>query len=432
MTAEQRSERHLTPILEELYLGPAPTYRDEVMATAVRSRQRSSWAFPGRWLPMVEIARQPVIAPRLPLRKVGLGLLLIGLILAIVAAIVVGSRPNLPAPFGPARNGLVAYSADGDIFTVAGEGFEPMRIVSGPEWDQDPKWSLDGSRLGFLRKAHRAEAVSTLFVALADGSRVTGIPLEPSVIDSYEFSPDGGKILISAQVRGRAEILIAPIDASPVKRLDIGRPAANASWRPPLGDEVLFTDFASFWTGYGGIYAIHPDGGPVRTILPPTDGRYRGLEAWSPDGTRIAYSEWSDADDMDDRTHIINADGSGDRVLALPGGAVWESPAAWSNDGTRLLTIRGYDGSNSTSRAVARPVDGNETGIEIGYPGAIDQQCCSVWEWAPDDTSILGTPTDAGGQPLEQVKLDPKTGTSYDVPWSTSSAPTWQRIARTN
>jgi Tol biopolymer transport system component len=206
---------------------------------------------------------------------------------------------------------------------------------------------------------------------------------------------------------------------------------AHASWRPPVGDEVLFTDYGIDGPGYGGIYVMRPDGGPIRTILPSADGRSRGLVGWSPDGTRIAYSEWTDADDLTVRTHIINADGTGDRVLALPSGAVWEDPVAWSNDGTRLVSIRGYDGGNSRSRAVARPVDGNETGIEIAYPGVINQGCCSAWEWAPDDTSILGTPTDVGGWPLQQVKLDPKTGTTSDVSWSTTSAPTWQRLART-
>src|SRR5205807_8647535 len=62
MTADSRFDRDLTTLVESLYLGPSPDYRDEVLATAVRSRQRPSWTFPGRWLPMFEIATQPVLA----------------------------------------------------------------------------------------------------------------------------------------------------------------------------------------------------------------------------------------------------------------------------------------------------------------------------------------------------------------------------------
>ena len=34
------------------------------------------------------------------------------------------------------------------------------------------------------------------------------------------------------------------------------------------------------------------------------------------------------------------------------------------------------------------------------------QWTVSAWEWAPDDTSILGTPADANGTILNQVLLD--------------------------
>ena len=71
MTAESRFERDLTSILEDLYLGPSPDYRDEAMAAAVRSRQRPSWTFAGRWIPMADIATKPVIAPRVPCARSG-------------------------------------------------------------------------------------------------------------------------------------------------------------------------------------------------------------------------------------------------------------------------------------------------------------------------------------------------------------------------
>jgi hypothetical protein len=111
-----RFERQLPVLLDELARPQTPAYFESLLGQAARTRQRPAWTILERWLPMVDVARQPVIAPRMRLRTVGLGLLLIGLILAVIAAIAIGSRPNVPTPFGLALKGLVAYSADGDIF----------------------------------------------------------------------------------------------------------------------------------------------------------------------------------------------------------------------------------------------------------------------------------------------------------------------------
>jgi hypothetical protein len=151
---------------------------------------------------------------------------------------------------------------------------------------------------------------------------------------------------------------------------------------------------------------------------------------WSPDGSLISYGEWTDSDtSLTVKTHIMAADGTRDRTLPLPLAAVWQAPYVWSNDGTRLFAIRGYTADVEDSRPVAVPVDGSGTGIEIQYPGILQTPPTSAWEWAPDDSSILGTPADASGAFLDQVVLDPVNGTSRTLPWASVSQPSWQRLA---
>ena len=58
----------------DLAMGPYPDYIDDVLATTAQRRQRPAWTFPERWLPMVDVARQPVLAPRLPWRAISLAL----------------------------------------------------------------------------------------------------------------------------------------------------------------------------------------------------------------------------------------------------------------------------------------------------------------------------------------------------------------------
>lgn len=430
MSAADRFDRDFGAALADMADPRYPDYFDEVLEGAVLRRQRPAWTFLNRWLPMVDLAHQPVVAPGVPLRAIGLGLLLFALILAVVVAYA-GSRATPPSPYGPARNGAIAYSSGGDIYVVDARTGGPAAIVSGSDWDVNPIWSRDGTRLAFERKTTPEAHTGSLVVASADGvvlATVTPEPLER--IASAAFSPDGRELLISARQAGAPVILIAAADGSGIRQLDVGRRAANPSWRPPLGAEVLFTDDGDESNGWGGIYAIDALGGEPRTILEPASVRFRGWPHWSPDGSRLSYMEWVSSDELTARVHVIGADGRGDRVLPIPPTARWEAGRGWSNDGTRLLTIRGYTGLLDDSRAAARPVDGNGTGIEIDYPGAIEAGCCSSYEWSPDDSLVLGTPVDASGRPLPQLLVDPVTGRSWSVPWGGTSEPTWQRLAR--
>jgi Tol biopolymer transport system component len=206
-------------------------------------------------------------------------------------------------------------------------------------------------------------------------------------------------------------------------------PATESAWKPD-GSEIAFLLGPRPEDGDAGISAIDVKTGRVRTIVERVVGRYHGSPEWSPDGSRLAYVEWIDSPDLTARTHVMDADGTSDRLLPLPDGAVWQAGTAWSNDGTRILVIRGFTGGYEASRPFVVPVDGSGTGTEIHYPGVANPECCAAFEWAPDDTWILATPTDANGTYQEQVLLDPIAGTTRTLPWNSTSEPSVQRVAR--
>ena len=382
---------------------------------------------------------RPVLAPRLPWRAIGLGLALLALLGALVAALVVGGRPHVPAPFGLARNGLVAYASGGDIYTVDPATGSSTAIVRGPKADLNPRWSRDGTELAFEREPGGSPSSGLVFVARADGSDAIPVTPEPLFnITNFEFSPDGKELLISAEITGLVGdsisgpgLYIAATDGSQIRQLDVGMPATNAAWRPPNGSEILFMDAGNSSNGYGSIHLVSLNGGAVRTILASAaaSGRYRGHPAWSPDGSLISYGEWTDSGSLTVQTHIMAVDGTWDRTLPIPFAAAWQAPYCWSNDGNRLLAIRGYSGGVDQARPVVIPVDGSGTGIEIHFPGGMENTSPSDWEWAPDDSLILGTPADPSGVVLDQILLDPVHGTSRTLPWASTSRPTWQRLA---
>ena len=109
MSTFERSERlaaQLPDLLVEIAAPRVPDYTDDVLAVTAAIRQRPRWTFPERWLPMI-IANRRLALPAIPWRFVTALLA----ILAIVAAtlLIAGSRPHLPPPFGPARNGAIAF-----------------------------------------------------------------------------------------------------------------------------------------------------------------------------------------------------------------------------------------------------------------------------------------------------------------------------------
>lgn len=443
MMPSDRFDRRLPVILEEISQPRTPDYFDDLLGLAARTRQRPAWTLLERWLPMADIARQPAFARQVPWRPIAV-LALIFLLVVASLALVIGSRHPLPAPFGLAKNGLVAYATAGDIYTADSATGASTAIVGGPETDVDPRWSRDGTRVAFQRMADGNAYAGDVYVARPDGSDLIRVTREPLAgITGYDFSPDGKQLLISAPLNGIPSLLIAATDGSEIHQLDVGMAATKAAWRPPNGSEILFMDDGDDSGGDGAIHLVSSGGGDVRTIVDDqrSAGIYRGHPLWSPDGSLIAYGEWCNTDcstgealaagvGLTAQTYIVRADGSPVRILPSPAGQ-WQAPESWSNDGTRILVIRGdmHGDAVEQARPAAVPIDGSASGVEIPYPGGMSPTETTAWEWAPDDASILATPTSAAGTVLDQVLLDPVNGTFRTLAWTSASDPSWQRIA---
>jgi Tol biopolymer transport system component len=441
MTSPRRFEQELPALLSDLYLAGTPDYRNDIVRQTARVRQRPAWTFPERWLP-VELVTTRVPSTRLPWRQIGV-LALLALLIAGALALYAGSRQQrLPAPFGPAANGVVAYSQQGDIYVANPSTGNATAISSGPETDLRPIFSPDGTKVVFERKV--SDGGSDLFVAGADGAGLTRVTPDPIVLmssnvgDPYQFSPDGRSLIVVAQ-RGVAApgLLLVAADGSGDRRLDLANLAdrvatvSEPTFRPPDGKEIMFVGTDQNPSNGGpGVYALNVSTGVVRTIVETDASHELDSATWSPGGQLVSYATWDiTAASLTVRTHIVAADGTGDRVLPMPQGAVWDLGAAWSNDGTRLLLVRGYTGGWEDSRPVIIPVDGSDVGTEIAYDGPIQGNCCYSWEWSPDDTMILGKPIDAAGQALQQVIIDVDAATIRPAPWTSTADPVWQRTA---
>jgi len=433
MMPSDRFERHLPELLTELARPQTPEYLDELLWQTAHTSQRPAWSFLERWLPMLDIAREPVLAPRMPWRSMGLAITLLALLLAAMAIALIGSPRHLPEPFGLARNGLVAYAADGDIYTADPITGVSTAIVSGPEIDLGPVFSRDGTRLVFERRIEGERGSGRLFVANADGTGLILVtPERPLVLGPYQFSPDGSEVMYTSIVDRVSTISIARSDGSGVRSLNIGFAAVHPDYRPPDGAEIVF---AGHDGPFSGLYAIRPDSTGIRTIREPTNMVFEHVR-WSPDGSQIAYSAWGEAlDSTEDRArvHVTSADGSETRILPTLASTEMEGRPIWSNDGNRVLVWRCSTppkGGACLNKFAVVPADGRDAGIQLETDVLSFDSVLATQVWAPDDGSILAAIPDMEGPSSRLIQWDPVTGSTQPVSWVPSGEPSWQRLAR--
>ncbi len=441
MTAETRSDRDLPAILEDLYLGPSPDYRDEVMTAAIRTRQRPAWTFAGRWFPMADITSQPAIAPRVPWRAVGVALLIIALVVG-AAIVAVGARQTkVPPPFGVARNGQIAYSANGDIYTVDPVTGISTAIVTGSETDTDPVFSPDGTHVAFIRATDdSAGHPVAIVVAGADGSKPLVITADPLPdVGRYEWGPDSKTLLVNAP----DESAIWSFDTTTT-----GAPHTVAKdavfyvrpFQPPNGSSIL-----AYRTTDQGVRIVLLDlATSHETVLDDRQDTDPGSARWSPDGSQVVYNAAPTDDQASQRLFIVNADGTGRRQITHAPGAWVDIDATWSPDGKSIAFTR-YQQTPDGSWDI-RPIGiyALATGkvVEVGpLPRDVRAQRPSPGDsfasrgegfsidWSPDGKSLIAFPGEASGH---AVVINPVDGTWQVLdPLSQPSMPmqAWQRKA---
>jgi Tol biopolymer transport system component len=380
---------------------------------------------------MSAITERMAAAPRIPLRAVAVVALLI--LALVAAAIYVGSQQRrLPEPFGPAGNGLIAYSSAGDIYTADSLTGAATAIVTGPEWDRNPIFSRDGTKIVFRRQGERLTEFD-LVVVDADGSNLRVVSTSPmSAQDPIEWTADSTGLI--ALTEDEEIVRLDAAKAAPVQVLatQIGAAGSivfNASLRPPDGNEILFRDTAD-----SKIQVMNLDGSDVRTLLETSD--YAGLDvfAWSPDGSMIAFTAGVDGFVVGaegNRIFVMNADGTDVHQLLPAAGGLQMTWFAWSPDSTRIAFNSWQQKEVGWQIQPLRLVTVAD-GTVVDGPVPVSEG--TVFQWSPDGSTILSLPGPVhdgvpGGDTAKPILIDSATGTSHELDVDVQSATSWQRVA---
>ena len=396
---------------------------ERALAATRRVGQKPGWTLLERWLPMqLTMARTPSLRPILAVVMLAL------LVVALVAtALFIGSnRRPLPAPFGPARNGAIAFDQDGDLFIADELDASTRPLLGGPETDTWPRFSNQGDRIAFVRAG---EGGFQLMSVRPDGSGIETLAEFPGEFNGYSWSPDGSRVLVNFTETGPDgfQLAVVSADGSGSQVLDVGYAADYASSRPD-GRHIVFRGQVD--DGTAGAFIADGDGTNVRQLPIDATGLadFEGL-SWSPDGKHLSFmSDGSLGGTSGWQINIADIDFDGSMTelhqLKLDPSSSDERLPSWSPNSSQLAFLQEKDFKRQVGIFNA---DGS--GYRLLGPEASSLRILD-YAWSPDGRSLVITelPDQESRREAERRmwSVDVATGAQTEVQVPVAS---WQRLA---
>jgi dipeptidyl aminopeptidase/acylaminoacyl peptidase len=253
------------------------------------------------------------------------------------------------------RSDLVAFSRNGQIWTVPIDGSGPARpVIAVRGTNGEPRWSPDGTRLAFV--ANRGDH-SLIGIYAGDTVAVVWVAPTFSRDRSPRWSPDGRRLaFMRSPASGGAPDSVLARRHGPweIWTADAASGAGRRLWKAPetLRGSVPNTHggtnlnwgaagrivFLSYHDGWPHLYSI-PESGGQPLLLTPGDfmAEYVSL---SPDGRWLVFAANAGSDPLDiDRRHVVRAavDRADVRVMTPGSGNEW-APVV-TGDGHTLAFI---------------------------------------------------------------------------------------------
>jgi Tol biopolymer transport system component len=262
-----------------------------------------------------------------------------------------------PTPASRAGGGEhIAFTSDRDgnseIYVMGRDGGDPVRLTDNPAADSSPSWSPDGGRMAF--KSER-DGNAEIYVMNADGGAVTRLTDNPAMDGSPAFSPDGKRIAFESSRDDpnpvgcwpydcMIGIYVMDADGGNVIRLS-DQPVRDSkpAWSPD-GTRIAFSSTRDDGSPIAcqpecnyEIYIMDADGKNATRL---TDHPERDTQpAFSPDGRQIAF-----ASNRDGNWNLFAMDTGGGNVARWTGDTADDEQPAWSPDGGRIVFMSRRDG----------------------------------------------------------------------------------------
>ena len=282
---------------------------------------------------------------------------------------------NPPASY---TNSKIVFVSDRDgnneIYSCNADGSNVIRLTNDGALDRNPAWSPDGTRIAFVRSSDINSDIyglGDLYIMNADGSNVVQRTFTGDV-NNPAWSPDGTRIAFNNSSFNSIFLIdLASGAVSPLPNAEGSSSVPDPDWSPD-GTKIAFESDRLFWDFRSDIFNISPNGSGLTYILYGQDDYWR--PCWSPDGTKLSVTinnviSGTTGGTTDGSIGVINANGTGLRIITsgLPIESFIGTRTSWSPDGTRIAYTE-----NKTIKWVS--VDGSATGTIIGNGWDADWQ----------------------------------------------------------
>lgn len=182
-----------------------------------------------------------------------------------------------------------------------------------------PRYTPDGKKV--LLSAEK-RGVSNIFLVDLESMDETKLTNCNSICVSPSPSPDGKKVVFNSDMGGGKHLYVMNMDGSNIKRISFGKGSYSGPVWSPRGDLIAFTKMVP---GRGFFIGVMKTDGTGERII--SRGWLVEGATWAPNGRVILFEKVASENSRDPRVHAIDISGHNEMTLNTPYNA---SDASWS------------------------------------------------------------------------------------------------------
>lgn len=275
------------------------------------------------------------------------------IVLAAVGLVLLAAAVSTAEPSFPGHNGHIAFvtapDGDADIYTISPQGCDLFRVTTASGRDIYPSWSPDGTKMTYQRDFSAGVVTGTEnWVIGADGTGAIKLtPPNEGGDGRAEWSPDGSRLAFRHETdphrrptfRSWEIFTIAP-DGTGLLRLTTNEVSDDSPTYSPDGTKIAFTRRAATTDEFNPapeeIWVMDSDGTDQVQL---TNNQFRDFEPqWSPNGDQILFTSLRTGSQTD--LYLVDVlTGAETELATLP----LPERAAWSPDGSRIVYSEAND-----------------------------------------------------------------------------------------